>query len=85
MTKETQHVSEDATPPAQPAMDLHYMKQQQYKLHFTPARSTHGSALWDQGTVPTLFPDLVHSTASKANRRQPHRKGANTRKRAETP
>lgn len=36
MTKETQHVSEDATPPAQPAMDSHYMKQQQYKLHIIP-------------------------------------------------
>lgn len=85
MTKETQHVSEDATLPAQPAVDSHYTKQQQYKLHLTPARSTHGSALWDQRNIPTLFPNLVHSTASEANGRQPHHKGANTRKWAEAP
>lgn len=85
MIKETQHVSEDTTPPAQPAVDSHYTKLQRYKLHLTPARSTRGSALWGQGTVPTLFPDLVHSTASEANGRQPHRKGTNMRKYAEAP
>lgn len=56
MTKETQHVSDDAT-----AMDLHYMGQNFTLLQSDPSMDLFG----DQGTIPTLFPAPIHSTASR--------------------